>query len=244
MNDFVKIYPVGSCQTDPFDRCRPSSLLEFLQDAGTLHALRLGAGRQELEESLNGIWVLSRILVSLSGPIPGGSDVRVNTWHRGPAGALFYRDFELYAGDAPIGFAVSAWVVVDKDTRSLKRPSLLQKENAWQQKKALPVTALSKLKLPAQMEQAGTHTVRYSDLDLNGHVNNTRYADFVCNTLGVERLRAGFLRDMQINYLAECVPGDTISIFLAEGDGVFYVSGVRQDGKPCFEAMARLWREE
>lgn len=241
MNHFTRTYRVGSCQTDLFDRCRPSSLLAFLEDAGTLHAVELGAGRQELVDSLNGIWVLSRILVSLSGPVPGGSELRVDTWHRGPKGALFYRDFELFVSGSPVGFAVSAWVVVNQQTRSMMRPSLVQKENAWQQPKSLPVEALSRLHLPAQMQVAGSHTVCYSDLDLNGHVNNTHYADYVCNALGVERMRAGFLRELQINYLAECVPGDTISIYFAQGEsGVSYVSGVKQDGKACFEAMAKL----
>ena len=48
--------------------------------------------------------------------------------------------------------------------------------------------------------------MRYSDTDINGHVNNTRYADFVCDALELENLSQDrFLSQMQIGYLPSAV---------------------------------------
>lgn len=51
--------------------------------------------------------------------------------------------------------------------------------------------------------------MHYSDTDVNGHVNNTRYADFACDAVELDRLPENqFLTEMQIGYLAECRRGD------------------------------------
>ena len=50
--------------------------------------------------------------------------------------------------------------------------------------------------------------MHYSDTDVNGHVNNTRYADFACDAVELDKLPPEqFLAEMQIGYLAECRPG-------------------------------------
>ncbi len=36
------------------------------------------------------------------------------------------------------------------------------------------------------METAGRRLLHYSDTDLNGHVNNNRYADFACDAMEIE----------------------------------------------------------
>ena len=78
---------------------------------------------------------------------------------------------------------------------------------------------------------------RYSDTDLNGHVNNTRYADFACDALEMERLGPDrFLSSMQIGYLAECRPGEELLLWTKEQDGTHFVQGMDEGGKSRFEA--------
>ena len=79
--------------------------------------------------------------------------------------------------------------------------------------------------------------MRYSDTDINGHVNNIRYADFACDTLDMDRLEQDrFLSQMQIGYLAECRPGDLLTLETGEQEDGVYVRGTDQEGKPRFEA--------
>ena len=96
---------------------------------------------------------------------------------------------------------------------------------------------LSKLRLPQDLELAGRRKLRYSDTDLNGHVNNTRYADFACDALEMERLGPDrFLSSMQIGYLAECRPGEELLLWTKEQDGTHFVQGMDEGGKSRFEA--------
>jgi acyl-ACP thioesterase len=187
--------------------------------------------------------VLSRIYYELYEPLPGGCRVSVKTWHRGASGALFYRDFEISSGGRAVGFAVSAWAVLDLSTRRLLRPAQLRELYPAQGQDSGSLL-LSRLKAPENMDAAGFHTVSYSDLDLNGHANNTRYADFVCNALGMERLRTGYIRKMQINYLSECLPGDLIGMRLGFLNREFYITGTKQDGQTCYEASVQMETKE
>ena len=79
--------------------------------------------------------------------------------------------------------------------------------------------------------------MRYSDTDVNGHVNNTRYADFACDAVEMEDLAPDrFLAEMQIGYLAECLPGETLLLQVGEQGDRRYVRGVDKEEKPRFEA--------
>ncbi|MBQ4231185.1 MAG: hypothetical protein II671_06505, partial [Salinivirgaceae bacterium] len=53
------------------------------------------------------------------------------------------------------------------------------------------------------MSRAVEHVPLYSEIDVNGHVNNARYADWLCNCLGVERLRRFEIWTASIEYRHE-----------------------------------------
>ena len=96
---------------------------------------------------------------------------------------------------------------------------------------------LSKLRLPQDMAQADRRKLRYSDTDLNGHVNNTRYADFACDALEMEKLGPRrFLSEMQIGYLAECRPGEELRLLTGREGDVCFAQGMDESGKSRFEA--------
>ena len=86
--------------------------------------------------------------------------------------------------------------------------------------------------------------MRYSDTDINGHVNNTRYADFVCDALRLEGLpRSRFLSELQIGYTAESRAGDVLTLEVGEQGGQHFVKGVDEAGKTHFEAAAKFGEE-
>ena len=52
----------------------------------------------------------------------------------------------------------------------------------------------------------------YTDLDVNGHVNNTRYADWLCNTLGIDLMLENEPETVIFNYNHEILPGQRITL--------------------------------
>ena len=101
------------------------------------------------------------------------------------------------------------------------------------------------LGLPAPVtEVSGTCTASeyvpvYADLDVNGHVNNTRYMDLCCNALGVDTLREHCISRFLINFDHEIRPEDTVSTELRVLDGEFSFTGRIGDNR-SFEVGGRL----
>ena len=238
---YEKTYAVDTRAVDPFGVCRPSALLGILQEAATDAAVALRVSREDIISRYNAFWMLARIWFTLDRPLRWDERVTVKTWHRGGKGASMYRDFDLTVDGAAVGEAVSTWVVADLDTHKLLRLSHLEEFMGSDGGELCKTKLLSKLCLPEGLCLAERRKLHYSDADINGHVNNARYADFACDALGMEALgRERFVSSLQLGYLAECLPGEVLDLLTLEQDGTHYVRGADAGGKPRFEAALSL----
>lgn len=239
---FEDRYLIDSREVDHQSQCRPSAVLGFLQETATTAANALGTGRETMLERHNCFWMLARIWVELDRPLLWKEELRVRTWHRDPKGASIYRDFDLYVDGKPVGQAVSTWVLADYDTHKLVRMDTIPELRGTHGGAGLEKTVtLSRLRLPEGMEPAEQRRLHYSEADMNGHVNNTRYADFACDALRLEGLRDGaFVREMRIGFLAECRPGEVLDLAVGRREETGFVRGVGPDGRARFEAAVTI----
>lgn len=217
--------------------CKASALLNHLQVAAGYAAQAGGFGREVLVESYGAIWMLARSWYRLDRPLRWEDDILIRTWHRGAKGAMMYRDYDIYANGELVGESVSGWVLADMEDHRMLRLSHIKELAGTDGGELCKTVTLSKLRLPETLTPVEDRLMRYSDTDINGHVNNTRYADFVCDALETDKLAKGrFLSSMQIGYLAECRPGEHITMETGEQDGKTYVRGLDKGGKSRFEA--------
>jgi len=218
-------------------QCKPSALLNHLQETAGFAAEEAGFGREALLERYGAFWMLSRSWYRLDRPLGYKEELTVRTWHRGGKGAVMYRDYDILSDGRPVGESVSAWVLAGVESRKIVRLSAIRELEGTGGGALCKDRTLSKLRAPARLREAERRLMRWSDTDCNGHVNNTRYADFACDALDMDALEAGgFLSSMQIGYLAECRPGEVLSIQVGEQGEGRYVRGLDGGGKPRFEA--------
>ena len=241
MTVYEREYRVDSRETDPWYNCRPSGVLGFLQEAATAAACALHASRDEMLDKYNAFWMLARVWYRLDEPLKWGDRLRIRTWHRGGRGASSYRDFDLFVNDAPVGEAVSLWVLANAQTHKLVRMAGIEEFQGTDGGALCKTRLLNKVRMPPDMTCAGTRSYRYSDLDVNGHVNNVRYADIVCDALHLERMGAErFVSSLQVGYRAECRVGETVDLTTGSDGGAQYVHGADGAGKTRFDAMLTL----
>lgn len=229
---------IGGREVDGKGHCKPSALLDHLQVAATVAAEVGGFGRS-LVERYGAFWMLARSWHRLARPLQCGEALTVRTWHRGSRTALMYRDYDLYVDGQWVGEGVSGWVLAGVDSRKLLRLAEIQELAGTDGGELCKTMQLNKLKLPPQLEEAGRRTFYYSDTDINGHVNNARYADLACDALEQLCVAPGlFLQEMQIGYQAECRAGETLSILRGQEGARQMIRGVDGDGKIRFEVSA------
>ena len=234
-------FRIDSRDVDGQGHCRPSALLGHLQEAATRAAEAGGFGRTALTEKYRAVWVLSRIWFRLDRPLRWDERVVARTWYREGRGVMMYRDFDLYAGDRQVGEAVSLWVLLRPGDKKMLKLSTVPELEGRGGGELCKERTLSKLRMPAETVPAERRPLHYSDTDINGHVNNTRYADFACDALHLERRAPGaFVRELQIGYLAQCWPGESLELRTAREGEALLVRGEDGSGAPRFDASLIL----
>ena len=216
---------LNGLDVDGRGQCKASALLNHLQNAATL-AAEDGA-----------FWMLARSWYRLSRPLNYEDRLTIRTWHRGGKSAIMYRDYDILVNGQPVGESVSAWVLANVNSRKLMRLSAIPELEGTGGGALCKTMTLAKLRQPGDLREAERRPMRYSDSDLNGHVNNTRYADFACDAVGMERLSGDrYLAELQIGYLAECRPGEVLTLQTSGLGDSRFVRGVDDAGKPRFES--------
>ena len=232
---------VDSRDVDLFNQCRPSALLGILQEAATQAALALGVDGPRLLKNYNCLWMVTRTWAELDAPLHWNDAVRVKTWHRGASGASTYRDFDLFRDGRPVGQGVMQWVMVDVDSRKLFRIKDLTEFEGTDGGELNKSIKLHRVAMPEAFDARVQRDLRYSDTDINGHVNNIHYADYACDSLHLERMEPGkFVRSLQIGYVSECRAGETLWVDTAVRGDEWFARGEGEDGKERFDFSLTL----
>jgi acyl-ACP thioesterase len=72
-------------------------------------------------------------------------------------------------------------------------------------------------------------TVLYSETDMNGHMNNSRYLDWTDDFLGDEFNRTHRLKELQINFINEATLGMCITLEKNVSYNEIFVKGSHSD---------------
>lgn len=240
-NIFRKEFPIRSFHLNPSGKARLTTLANFFQEMAYQHANRLGFGYSDLKKNSN-IWVLSRMKIEVIRYPVWDETVTLETWHRGMEGLFGMRDFRIRdQHGTDLALAESAWLIVDVSTRRPVRtpdPSFM----STTREEEVFDTTLEKIVLPDKLEPWSTHLVVHSDLDVVGHVNNVKYMEWCIDTFLTPGQPEEAINGIEINFLHEAQPGDSVIITGAEGgSGNHYFAGhLEKSGKEAFRARLHL----
>ncbi|MDZ7739553.1 MAG: thioesterase [Bacteroidales bacterium] len=226
-----KSYRVSSYEADASGSLGIPGLFNYLQDTASAHASVLGFGKDDLERN-NMFWVLSRILVKMD-TIPGWEEeITIKTWPRGPEGIFAIRDFEVYAKDGKkYGAATSSWLMVGRESRRPLRPDRILKkmDGRFSEERALGRVPGKLPEIKDISYRSPSLTVKYSDLDVNMHVNNVHYIRWALDSYPLEYRLNNVFESAEINYLHESLPGDEIRILAAQKEENIFDHSVIRD---------------
>jgi len=207
------VFPVHIYELDPAQRLSICALACFLQEAAGHNAHGLGFSPMQLiERGLT--WVLSRLRIRLL-ELPGWKEqIAVQTWPSGLDRLFALRDFRILVKEREIGAATSAWLMLEAEKRRLVRPdSKFNWQGLIHPERSLAVDLLEKVpgvEADEPMLLERELPVRYTDLDMNMHANNTRYVEWLLEAMPLEVLRGPRLAELDIDFLAEVEHGERI----------------------------------
>jgi len=240
-------YMIGYSDVDFMKELKLSALFSFFQDTASKAVDHLGIGMDVLTERYSVAWVLVRMRVEI-GRIPLLNEtITVETWPHPPEKLEFKRDYRVRAADgSSIVLATSSWIIMDVHTREIRKSDLIgelyrfpefTKEHSLDHK-------FGKLKPFGQLDVAYKKIIGYSDVDFIGHINNTRYIDYIMDCFPVGSHRQYRVKAIEVNYIKEAFPGDILVMYRdvsALDASKVYIEGVNEaDGKPAFKAQVEI----
>lgn len=203
---------VHSYDIDFNSRLNVFSLFNYFQEIAWEHAGILRFGYNDLSEN-NQFWVLSRIRVEIERLPRWTEEITLMTYPRGIDGPFALRDYEIFDVDGnKIISGVSSWLIVNAKTHRPVRPTELDLTNAVNDRRALYVNATKIADVKQTPVFVDEFTVKPSDIDVNLHVNNTRYVEWAYNTFPLAYHKDKLISVVEINFLAEGKEGNHLKI--------------------------------
>lgn len=202
-----------------------------LLNCAGFHANDRGFGIASLNED-NYTWVLSRLAIELDEMPYQYEDFSIQTWVENVYRLFTDRNFALINKDGKvIGYARSVWAMISMNTRKPADLLALHCGNIadYVCDEHCPIEKPSRIKV-ASATPADSIKVRYSDIDVNGHVNSIRYIEHILDLFPIEMYKEKRIRRFEMAYVAESYHGDELSFYMDDaGDGVYQVE-VKKNG--------------
>lgn len=238
---FTQDYKIYRYDGDFRGILKPGALLRYSQQIAGEHAAAIGI-TDELYARTHTAYVLAKLALHFERTPHVDETLTVATEPEKLKRAVNRRVNTFYDEQGrEVACVDSRWVLIDTDRRIiLRRHPEEFPTSCWAEtvERELP---MKMTKVPKdQCELLGSHRADYSRCDMNGHLNNTIYADLICDALPGEIWQTMTIQDMVITYHKEVPMGESLRLCRARLDeNRWFFSG--WNGETCnFEAEITL----
>ena len=202
-----------------------------LLNCAGFHASERGFGIATLNED-NYTWVLSRLAIDLEEMPYQYEEFTVQTWVENVYRLFTDRNFAIIDKDGKkIGYARSVWAMINLNTR--KPADLLTLHGGsivdYVCDEPCPIEKPSRIKV-ATDQPCAKLTAKYSDIDINGHVNSIRYIEHILDLFPIDLYKSKRIQRFEMAYVAESYYGDSLSFFEEEVSENEYHVEIKKNG--------------
>ena len=220
-------------ETDANEIASVSQIFKYIQEAAMCQLNNQRPSYRELLEQKKA-FVLSAIRLEMHAPIFAYDEITARSWACPSRGVNFIRSYELERDGEILCEAVSMWALISTTERKLYSVEEID-TSAYFMDEPVQTERPARVRIPSAlpMSLVGEYTVQYSDIDMNGHMNNTNYPRIVCDHIpNIERLR---IKSIGIYFANEAKQGDTLKIYMSRVDNRLYFKTLRDDKKTNVE---------
>lgn len=217
---------------------KPRRIMEFMQDVATSHADILGIGWDSM--NANGLfWVLSKVKIAFKKPLTRSvREFKLYTWPVASKHLYAERRFKAVNGQGETLFCASTlWMIVERDSRRIVSRETLAKyyDFDFDSAECDCDNSFDRIRRDETYVLAYVSKIRRTDLDVNKHVNNTRYVDYALDVLS----ETDNIAELEIVYHRELTLNDEARVYARRDGDVLRVVGERNN-EACFTVKLTL----
>ena len=230
------IFNIEAYSTDFRGKATLPLISSFLLQVAANHAEKRGFGFSYMSKKKIA-WVFSRLVIEMYEYPNNDTKVKVNTWVSDINKFFSERCFALENEKGEIiGYARSLWAAIDMTTR---RPTnILEMGDFFDYKleRECPIESMKKILPLKDEEPVGKFTIRYSDIDINNHLNSVKYIEHFVDMFDVEMFKAKEIRRFEISYQHEAHFGARLKLYKKEEENNIFQLEMRDDEKTISSA--------
>ncbi len=230
---------IKSSQCDHTGRLGLAQCFDVFMDLATRHADELGIGRRRLNaEGL--AWVVTKTIVKVSRMPEMSEIVTLSTWPAHPSKVHCERFYTITTGNELLACGKTEWINMDLSTGRLSPPGkLFTPDTEFCEDVPVP-ESFDRITGQFPEEAVYTHKVRTTDIDVNGHVNNTKYIYALLDSFTTKELDEKPIKAAEVLYKAQAREGDVL--FFYERPAWEGITDWRIAAGSQTAVFARLWR--
>ena len=187
----------------------PDVILLSLQVSG-MQSIELGVSDKTILEDYNLVWIITEYDIEVVRLPRFAEEITIETEALSYNRLFCYRRFTIYdeVGQDLIHM-MATFVLMDRDSRKVHavEPDIVAPYQSDFDKKLIRGPKYEPLEEPVSKD----YHVRFYDLDMNGHVNNSKYLDWIFEVMGVDFLTQYIPKKINLKYVKEVRPGGVIT---------------------------------
>ncbi|HEW3340039.1 TPA: acyl-[acyl-carrier-protein] thioesterase [Streptococcus pneumoniae] len=187
----------------------PDVILLSLQVSG-MQSIELGVSDKAILEDYNLVWIIVEYDIEVVRLPRFAEEITIETEALSYNRLFCYRRFTIYneAGQELIHM-MATFVLMDRDSRKVHvvEPEIVAPYQSDFDKKLIRGPKYESLEEPISKD----YHVRFYDLDMNGHVNNSKYLDWIFEVMGADFLTHYIPKKINLKYVKEVRPGGVIT---------------------------------
>lgn len=227
-------------QVNPYEYATPLTMLHYLEDTAIAHSQAVGQGIEQLKAKKQA-WILNQWQLQMESYPVLGERIIIETWSAGFERFYGSRDFLIRDRDNRIlGKATSLWIFYNTERKRPTRiPPEFEEAYGVCSKRVFEVPIKEFSKEFTESKITGEHelafSVRRSDIDTNGHVNNANYLEWMLEAVPEDIYERHQLAALDIVYKKAVTYGNGIHSkclsAVLEEDKIICKHGILKDGE-------------
>ena len=231
------LIPPSAC--DYSGRLGYAGAFAVLMDLATEHAEHLGIGLAAMKAK-NRFWVTVRTKIIFHERPAVSEAVRLITWPEKPGAVRCNRSYEIRRGDKLLIAGRTEWAVMNTEANAIAPAADLFPADL----DYVSGSSVSEpfVRIPARFdgtEPFASYTVRSTDIDLGGHMNNAAYPRALFGAFSAKELEAMQARSIDLIFRAPCYEGEKLDFYKKESEGVTDLRIARGDETVLLARIAK-----
>jgi acyl-ACP thioesterase len=203
------------------------------------HSEECGFGILKINQN-NHSWVLSRLVIEMMEYPKHYEKILIQTWVESVIRTFSLRNFAFLNKDGKVlGYARTVWAMIDQETR--KPLNLTQTPIPdFICDKECPIEKFGKIPF-LDGETKETFIIKYSDIDINQHLNSSKYVEHILDAFSLHKFRKRDIHRFEIEFMAEGTFDETISLYKQENpDNEFLIELKNSNGQTLSKSKVKF----